>query len=288
MSLPAARQGDLVLCPKHGLGPTDRPGAREVLINGRRASALADLVACASSGAASGVIAEGAATVLAGGVPLAAQSMRTDEGGAIVGPCSPNVLIGGAMFSLPPGIVVDGPAPFRNKALRDLYFLSRTGTGRALFAELARTGRKVTIKPHANGESAQSTGSLTVPDGEIGMPSDSTVYYDPRPSFCIYTQDGGFAPEQAQVALFHELVHANQIADGTEPAVDQSAEWQPFYKAQNEAESRAVGDGEPGRLAENDLRYELGLPQREGIFMNPVAPDPEYAEPTDFRPGQDP
>jgi uncharacterized Zn-binding protein involved in type VI secretion len=102
--LPAARVGDLHVCPMqtpapapvpvpvpHVGGPVLPPGCVTVLIGGLPAAALGDPLTCVGPPDA---IAKGSATVLIGGRPAARMGDSTAHGGTIASGF-PTVLIGG-------------------------------------------------------------------------------------------------------------------------------------------------------------------------------------------------
>lgn len=98
MSQPAARLGDMHICPlsdgpkPHVGGPILPPCQPNVLIGGLPAARIGDLATCAS---APDTIIQGSATVLIGGKPASRLGDSTMHGGKITVGC-PTVLIGGA------------------------------------------------------------------------------------------------------------------------------------------------------------------------------------------------
>lgn len=110
MSLPAARVGDMHICPMvtpaavpvpHVGGPILPPGTPVVLIGGMPAATMGDMCTCVGP---PDVIAMGAATVLISGRPAARMSDTTMHGGTVAFGF-PTVLIGGAGTAsvTPPG-----------------------------------------------------------------------------------------------------------------------------------------------------------------------------------------
>jgi uncharacterized Zn-binding protein involved in type VI secretion len=96
MGMPAARVGDMHVCPMitvlvpHVGGPILPPGGLPVLIGGMPAARVGDMCVCVGP---PDVIALGSFTVLIGGMPAARMGDLTAHGGAIaVG--YPTVLIG--------------------------------------------------------------------------------------------------------------------------------------------------------------------------------------------------
>ena len=96
MGLPAARMGDMHVCPMitvlvpHVGGPIVGPGAPTVLIGGQPAAVVGDICVCVGP---PDTIALGSTTVLIGGKPAARMGDITAHGGSIVLGC-PTVLIG--------------------------------------------------------------------------------------------------------------------------------------------------------------------------------------------------
>ena len=100
MGMPAARAGDMHMCPMvtpgtppipHVGGPVLPPGCPTVLIAAMPAARAADMAVCVGP---PDVIAKGSMTVLIGGLPAARLGDMTAHGGTIVVGC-PTVLIGG-------------------------------------------------------------------------------------------------------------------------------------------------------------------------------------------------
>jgi uncharacterized Zn-binding protein involved in type VI secretion len=99
MGLPAARVGDMHVCPMvtpgvppipHVGGPILPPGGIPVLIGGMPAARVSDMCICVGP---PDVIAMGSPTVLIGKMPAARLTSMTVHGGTIVVGC-PTVLIG--------------------------------------------------------------------------------------------------------------------------------------------------------------------------------------------------
>jgi uncharacterized Zn-binding protein involved in type VI secretion len=97
MSKPAARVGDMHVCPMsdgpkpHVGGPILPPGVPNVLIGNMPAAVVGGMATCAS---APDVLAMGSATVLIGNRPAVRMGDQTAHGGSVVIGC-PTVLIGG-------------------------------------------------------------------------------------------------------------------------------------------------------------------------------------------------
>ncbi len=100
MGMPAARIGDMHICPMqtpgtppvpHVGGPVMGPGAPTVVIGGMPAALLGDTATCTGP---PDTILKGSATVLISGKPAARIGDTTMHGGTIQAGC-PTVLIGG-------------------------------------------------------------------------------------------------------------------------------------------------------------------------------------------------
>jgi uncharacterized Zn-binding protein involved in type VI secretion len=96
MGMPAARVGDMHVCPMvtgvvpHVGGPVLPPGGVPVLIGGMPAARVGDMLTCVGP---PDVIAAGSATTLIGSMPAARLGDMTGHGGSIVLGL-PTVLIG--------------------------------------------------------------------------------------------------------------------------------------------------------------------------------------------------
>ena len=99
MGMPAARAGDMHVCPMatpgtppipHVGGPVLPPGCPTVLVSGVPAVRVGDMAVCVGP---PDVIAMGSFTVLIGGTPAARLGDMTAHGGTVVMGC-PTVLIG--------------------------------------------------------------------------------------------------------------------------------------------------------------------------------------------------
>jgi uncharacterized Zn-binding protein involved in type VI secretion len=95
---PAARVGDMHVCPMvnpgpvpHVGGPISGPGAATVLIGGMPAARATDMAVCSGP---PDVLLPGSGTVLIAGMPAVRQGDSTAHGGSIVAGL-PTVLIGG-------------------------------------------------------------------------------------------------------------------------------------------------------------------------------------------------
>lgn len=97
MGMPAARVGDMVVCPAadgpkpHVGGPIMPPGVPLVLIGGMPAATATGMTTCVGP---PGMIASGSPMVLIGGMPAARVGDPAGHGGTILPPGCPTVLIG--------------------------------------------------------------------------------------------------------------------------------------------------------------------------------------------------
>jgi uncharacterized Zn-binding protein involved in type VI secretion len=95
MAMPAARLGDMHVCPMvevlvpHVGGPIVGPGAPTVLIGGMPAARIGDMLTCVGP---PDIIVTGSPNVLISGSPAARMGDMTAHGGVIVSGC-PTVLI---------------------------------------------------------------------------------------------------------------------------------------------------------------------------------------------------
>lgn len=95
MGMPAARVGDMHVCPMvtglvpHVGGPILPPGGIPVLIGGMPAARVSDMCVCVGP---PDVIVLGSFTVLIGGMPAARLGSMTAHGGSVVMGC-PTVLV---------------------------------------------------------------------------------------------------------------------------------------------------------------------------------------------------
>jgi uncharacterized Zn-binding protein involved in type VI secretion len=96
MGMPAARVGDMHVCPMvtglvpHVGGPILPPGGLPILIGGMPAARVGDMCVCVGP---PDVIVLGSFTVMIGGMPAAQLGSMCAHGGAVVMGC-PNVIIG--------------------------------------------------------------------------------------------------------------------------------------------------------------------------------------------------
>lgn len=219
MSAPASRYTDAYLCTTHMIHhEVYRPDPPNVFIGGQLPVKLGDLCSCPLGHFSP--IAEGASEVLIRGLPAARMGVKSLDGGVVLWG-EQTVLIGSETFALPPCITIEGTFDYQAQVLRDLYKIGSTKQGQMLFASLAASGHKVRI--HLGKESAvtYTDPKRDVPEGDdFNLPdaynnkgTDSQIEYNPwdveheRKEF--RTPDGSRDP-----TLFHELVHADDMAHG--------------------------------------------------------------------------
>jgi uncharacterized Zn-binding protein involved in type VI secretion len=298
---PAARIGDMHVCPLVNPGPVPHVGGPisagfpMVQIGFMPAARVGDMAVCAGPPDA---IAMGSPTVQVGGMMSARQGDPTVHGG-VVAVGFPMVDIGlvgmGFPGSVPPltdmtftvnadgtatgtfgpNIVVNGTPEFVSQTLGELTALSSLESGQAVIQSLGNT---VTISEVAAGDQNANvaSGNFSNPslfDGTgaaatVGHSNDTTVVFG-----------GGDAWQHIppHVALGHELTHASHITNG-DLTTDPSAGPPPAVSVKHE-ERRTVGlpanathnvpdyTGEP--FSENTIRSDQGLPARPRYTANP-------------------
>ena len=252
MGQPAARVGDLHLCPMvtpglppvpHVGGPILPPGAVTILIGGSPAAALGDICTCVGPPDS---IVQGAVSVLVYGRPAARMGDMTAHGGVIsIG--FPTVMIGGPAFTAPStaitiedqswwnptdwwdliagnppdimygNIVIRGDAAYQAQVLADLQALDATPSGRRLINSINSSGKTVTIENYTgtqpNALTYYQTSATRNADGTPGTPSDARIEYSPNISQLNTANPAMTAPPP--IWLAHELGHADHATHGT-------------------------------------------------------------------------
>lgn len=166
-------------------------------------------------------------------------------------------------------IKIEGDEDFKKKVLADLKAIYDTPTGKKLLQSIADSGKTVTIKKTAGGNSEDATNfddGLLKADGTKGPGSDSTVSFNPDKK-TIGDGSEDWMTRPTSVGLAHELIHAAHDANGT-TEYDYS---NPGKKPQN-YEKQAVGldDTKNGKnvdysgndYTENKIREDMGEPKR--------------------------
>lgn len=148
----------------------------------------------------------------------------------------------------------DGPFGLAMRVRSDLEALRSLPLGRELLADLAASGRVVTLRASAEGNALSWDAAADCylrANGEAGAGTGSVVFYNP---YRTVVGDGRRAWQHRPpiVGLFHELVHALAVASGTMPP------------ERDRQQAEAVGVGAPSGYepSENGLRAYLGLPLR--------------------------
>jgi uncharacterized Zn-binding protein involved in type VI secretion len=293
--LAAARLKDPHICnasdPKpHTGGPILPPAFPAVLIGNSPAARLSDYALCAG-GPVTDVIAMGASTVLIGGLPAARVTDKTMHGGQIDNPGEPTVRIGGPVFHVPGNIIIGdaihpNPARFQSQVIRDLYLLSTTPSGQKLLDGLEATGQPIKINCSTSSDFGR-TDKIKADDqvnAEKGVPTGSTITYNPDLASQSFDMDGKPMPAPPQIALFHEMCHAFHTAKGDE---DQNQERLETGDRIQRSETQAIGIGthKGESPSENSIRDELGLHERRD---HKSADDPSLPPAKNLRPGGDP
>jgi uncharacterized Zn-binding protein involved in type VI secretion len=283
---PAARVTDMHTCPMwtglvpHVGGPILPPCSINVQTVGFNQARLSDMAFCAGG---PDVIAMGATTVLVNGLPAARLTDMTVHGGVITAPGALTVMIGDPAFSLPPNFKIEGTPDFENKLIRDLYFLSTTATGKDLIARLAAAGKTITFVETNDANGYCSPNSVV--KALLGLPTDSTISYNPNFSATVFDSGNNPIPEPPQVILDHEMNHALANSTGTHKFGTDPAPPVTEPKIPEE-EAQAIGTGSHSAQnpSENTLRNELGLGRRDnhiGRTQNPGDPTSPNLRPGD-------
>jgi len=279
---PAARVGDIHTCPMvtpgtppvpHVGGPVLPPGCPTVLIACQPDARIGDLSTCVGP---PDPLAQGAASVLIGGLPPSRVLDATSHGGVIV-TGAPTVLIGDPAVT----ININGDAAFAAQVQAALAVILPTRSGIEWLRQMGLNGQSITIVPTnaANG-SCQATNPANAGNG-VG--TSSTISWNPN----FNTLDPGLPGTQgspgAPVILAHEMVHALHDANGDErDGPYDSFNGQRGSSARNEERS-TVGTSGPVRQpdgtmqpnppdyshdvpTENSFRDDLGIPRRPGYY----------------------
>ncbi|MFY2558955.1 M91 family zinc metallopeptidase [Corallococcus terminator] len=164
-------------------------------------------------------------------------------------------------------VTVEGSAEFQARVQSDLDAMRSLPSGQYLLRTLDDSGHSTTIKETASGNSASAKNKDDAwfnADGTPGKGTDGTVNYNTS-RISLGAEEWMNRPPV--VALFHELVHASDYANGTLANGEKngtnnretSAVGLPIDLDQNPATPDVVQGGRPG---ENVLRDDLNLPTR--------------------------
>lgn len=301
---PVARLDDATQChdPKNehrGLWPLQLTTDVSFLVDGKPIIRVSDY---AKDGGGESIVVEGAATFTVCGLPVARAKDKLNHPGVIL-QGSPNFWIGGPTWKLPPQIKVEGEHPYTAYAYRDLYLISTTRTGQALFRKIDQNNRKITIKV-----STEATNDATGTGEAQG--SDGTIHYNPFGEVAGRARTGAVpelkgwgpdtVPECPQTNLAHELIHTAHAGNPDVPRPrggvitplgelsDHEAELlDEYYAIRHDPPSKEVADAKAKwesylasrnkqppeeEISENGIRVELGLEQRSSHDMVPMEP----------------
>ncbi|MFB1483485.1 M91 family zinc metallopeptidase [Corallococcus sp. RDP092CA] len=164
-------------------------------------------------------------------------------------------------------VSVTGSADFQARVQSDLDALRSLPSGQELLGTLDSSGKKTTIRETASGNSAGGTNfndGFMNADGTPGKGTDAQVNYH---TTRISLGNEEWMNRPPVVGLFHELVHASDMNNGTLALgskngtrnLETSAVGLPIDLDQDPSTPDVVQGGRPG---ENVLRDDLNLPTR--------------------------
>jgi type VI secretion system secreted protein VgrG len=149
-----------------------------------------------------------------------------------------------------PGVVINSTDPaYVSAVAQDLAVINDTPSGSAMIQSIGDSGRTTTIQPRDPAGSVLDTGaSATNPaDRTNGVGTDSTVSYTPSD----FPAPGTTTNAPSDVALFHEMTHAEHNAHGTNqrntPRTDGFTNDEEFNTIQAENQYRDERGPWPGR-----------------------------------------
>jgi uncharacterized Zn-binding protein involved in type VI secretion len=271
--LPAARITDLAVC----VGPPDVivKGSPTVLIQYLPAARMLD------NTAHGGMLVLGDFTVIIGD---SGSGGGGGGGGAGAVPTVPPVL--GALGGVAPGAVTDaekmssegfkdltksikiaGDKEYKEKVMKDLREISSTPTGKKLLQSLRDSGKTVEIRPLKDPDDGNSTGykngadRFKGSDEKPGKGTDSIVSYDPEQTTI---GDQPWETRPPAIGLGHELIHAEQAANGTmaqgqtnnDSKPDPSDPSRIAQEKKREVEAVGIAPDDRRPFTENKLREE--------------------------------
>ena len=117
-------------------------------------------------------------------------------------------------FQFTPGVIINSTDPaYVDAVSSDLSTMNDTPIGHQTLSDIGTSGRTVTIQPRPPGSTILDTGASPANGANRtnGVGTDSTVAYNPSDFPAAGTRTN--AP--SDVALFHEMDHANHNAHGT-------------------------------------------------------------------------
>lgn len=266
-----AREGDRTSCPvlfilPHVGGPLFPAGDVSLTANGEKVIRIGDHATCQAPNPLD-VVFEGAATFTVCGIPVARMGDHMAHGGLIV-QGSPDVVVGGATWALPPNITVNGPSDFQNKTIRDLYMLSTLPSGKAMIDQLAASGKPVSIEPESDPHNSFCAPGFPWWDSSNGVGTGSTVKYNPEVAIWMYDDEGNKITSPPQLVLGHELIHALHNSNGTNQGTDPDPNAPASEPTIPKEEAYTIGTGswDGTSPTENSLRSDLGLPRRDNHY----------------------
>ncbi len=235
---PASRVSDMHTCPMvtpavppvpHVGGPIIPPCSPTVLVGGMPQAAMGDMAICVGP---PDVIVKGEPTVLIGAVGGAGGGaggggLAGAIGGiagavmAAISPPYPKAVLqedGSVVTEYSKGIVIEGTPEYQAKVTAALDRLNQTATGKGLIESIDDSGKKVTISSPAPGKGNTEVaanwddGLYDFTKNKPGPGSDSTVSFNPDRNK-INGED--WMTRDPAIGLGHELIHANNDANGT-------------------------------------------------------------------------
>jgi uncharacterized protein involved in type VI secretion and phage assembly len=112
-----------------------------------------------------------------------------------------------------PGVVIAGDPAYVQAVAGDLAVINDTPSGSAMLSSIDASGRTVTMQPRPAGTTVADTetAGANPADRTNGVGTDSTVSYNPSD----FPVPGTATNAPSDVALFHEMKHAEHNANGT-------------------------------------------------------------------------
>jgi len=290
--MPAARIGDMHTCPMvtgtvpHVGGPLVL-GAFTVLVAGPPQSRQTDMLVCVGP---PDTVAMGEPTVLVGTTGMGGM-VSAVLGGVLAG--LKNFVGGYPRAVLQPDgsyvteynefITIEGTPEYQAKVIRDLDIISKTPSGQRLLESMAKSGKKCRIHT----DQGQGNWAWTDPpppsgpnppgylrsDGTPGTGADTEIGYNPDrtsltgpPGSPYNTAAWAQQPNRpADVGLFHEMVHADDMMHGRLDS-RQGTNTGPLAGspvANSELRAAGLGPYQGESYSENTYRQDRGLAQRD-------------------------
>ncbi|NTV95634.1 MAG: hypothetical protein HGA75_09490, partial [Thiobacillus sp.] len=170
-------------------------------------------------------------------------------------------------------ITIEGTPEYQAMVVRDLNTIAGTPSGERLLASMAASGRQCRIHTDNNeGNWAWTDPPPTGNEGTHGNQADTEIGYNPErtslsgpPGSPYNTANWAQEPNRpADVGLFHEMVHADDMMNGRMPTTEGNNTGPMAGTPIADSELRAAGlppyDGES--YSENSYRGDRGLPER--------------------------